>query len=336
MSTVTLRVVVVSYNTRDLLRECLRSVLADELGATAEIVVVDNASADDSVAVLGREFPGVRVLCNEANLGYAAALNQALAGLTADYGLILNSDIEVHPGALQALLAAMAADARIGLAGPLLLLPDGRVQETWKAGFSLGEFACQQLLLDKLPCRRRRAIATATATAEAPPESGTLAVDHLHGAALLVRREALQEVGLLDEAYWMYCEDSDWCLRFRRAGWTLAYVPASRLLHHHGASSRQTRAEMIAAYNLAAARYFRLHQGALEGRLARCLGLLGTSLRFGGALLGAILTIGLYRPLSSRAKLFFSALAWQARWRNRWLQGECVPQEGVEAPRARP
>jgi GT2 family glycosyltransferase len=139
----------------------------------------------------------------------------------------------------------------------------------------------------------------------------------------------------MDEGYWMYCEDSDWGLRFRRAGWGLFYVPASHLLHHHGASSRKTRAEMIAAYNLAAARYFRLHAGPLEGLLARWLGIWGTSLRLLGSTLGAIVTLGLWEPLTRRVKLFSKALALQVRWRERWLQPACVPTPeapGLEMP----
>ncbi|MEI6504215.1 MAG: hypothetical protein WCP21_24650, partial [Armatimonadota bacterium] len=116
-------------------------------------------------------------------------------------------------------------------------------------------------------------------------------------------------------------------LRFRRAGWELHYVAHARMLHHHGASSKNTRAEMIASYDLAAARYFRLHEGPLEGLLARWLGLLGTSLRLAGALLGAVLTAGQYEPLTSRTKLFSKALVLQARWRDRWLAGPHIPED---------
>jgi len=167
-----------------------------------------------------------------------------------------------------------------------------------------------------------------------PPAGGVQApvlqsqtAEHLDGAALLVRTAGLRQVGLMDEAYWMYCEDSDWCLRFRRAGWELHYVPQARMMHHHGASSKNTRGEMIASYNLAAARYFRLHQGPLEGLLARWLGLLGTSLRLVGSMLGAILTAGQYAPLTNRARLFARALVLQAKWRMRWLQPQCVPED---------
>lgn len=308
----TLTTIIISYNTRDLLRNCLTSVYAQEAALASDVVVVDNASADDSVAMVTAEFPRVRVIANETNLGYAAAINQALRGLQSDYALILNSDIEIHPQAVERLLSFMESNPQAGMVAPQLILPDGSVQPTWRRGFSLWQFAAQQLMFDKLQRR-----------AGAAPSEGP--VEHLDGAALLLRAAALKQVGLMDEAYWMYCEDSDWCLRFRRAGWTLHYLPHATMLHHHGASSKHVRAEMIASYNLAAARYFRLHEGPLEGLLARWLGVSGTSLRFLGAMLGAIVTVGLYAPLTSRAKLFTRALVLQAKWRGRWLRGECVP-----------
>lgn len=309
----TLNIIIISYNTRDLLRNCLGSIYKQALALATDVVVVDNASADDSVAMVRGEFPQVRVIANESNLGYAAAINQALRGLTSDYVLVLNSDIELHAGGLEYLLGFMEGHPEAGMCAPQLILPDGSVQPTWRGGFSLRKFAAQQFMLDKL---WRQAATVA-------PSEG--AVEHLDGAALLIRRAALKQVGLMDEAYWMYCEDSDWCLRFRRAGWTLHYLPQATMLHHHGASSKHVRAEMIASYNLAAARYFRLHEGPLEGLLARWAGVWGTTLRFLGSMVGAIVTVGLYAPLTSRAKLFAKALVLQGKWRARWLQRACVP-----------
>ncbi|MEI6502701.1 MAG: glycosyltransferase family 2 protein, partial [Armatimonadota bacterium] len=219
----TLSIILISYNTRDLLRNCLQSVFSHPPSCEFVVTVVDNASADGSAQMVQTEFPQVRVIANESNLGYAAAINQALRGLSAEYALILNSDIEVAPKSLDALLAFMEDTPLAGMCAPQLFLPDGSAQATWRRGFSLGQFAAQQLLVAKLFCR---------AGACTPP-SGP--VEHLDGAALLVRAEALRQVGLMDEGYWLYCEDSDWCLRFRRAGWELHYVAHARILHHHGA-----------------------------------------------------------------------------------------------------
>lgn len=311
----TLTIVLVSYNTVSLLRDCLASVYQHLPAVPCDVTVVDNASRDDSVAMVRAEFPQARVIANRENVGYAAAINQALQGLTADYALILNSDIEVPAGALDGLLQFMESHPEVGMAGPQLILPGGQLQETWGEGFSLGEFARQQLFIDKV-LRPRPAAALAGEFAE---------VSHLHGAALLVRSAALRQVGLMDEGYWMYCEDSDWGRRFLAAGWKLALVTGTPLLHHHGASSRTIRGEMIAAYNLAAARYFRLHAGDCPGLAARALGLLGTSLRLLGAAVGTALTLGLCGPLRRRMVLFGRALGLQVAWRARWRQGPRVP-----------
>lgn len=299
-----LTIIVVSYNTRDLLRRCLQSLADYPCACQAEIVVVDNASSDGSAEMVREEFPDVQLLASDRNLGYAAANNLVLTGLRARYALVLNSDIEVRPGALDALLDFMKATPDAGMAGAKLVLPDGTVQSTWTHGFTLGEFIRQQLYLDRLRTR---------ANGQLPAVSEPVEVPHLHGACLLVRREALQQVGLLDEGYFMYCEDSDWCLRFRRAGWRLFYVPAAEMLHHHGASSRQARAEMIAAYNLAAARYFRRHGGSWQGLVARAAGLTGSSLRLLGAVLLTLVTLGLHADLRRQTGLFARALGLQLR-----------------------
>lgn len=302
--TTDITVIVVSYNTRELLRRCLSSLAAYPCAGATEVIVVDNASRDGSAEMVRAEFPEVRLLTTDRNLGYAAANNLALRGLSARYALILNSDIEVRPGAMDTLLGFMDATPQAGMAGAKLLLPDGTVQTTWAQGFTLGEFIRQQLYLDRLGPRGPGQLAAATEPVE---------VAHLHGACLLVRREALAQVGMLDEGYFMYCEDSDWCRRFRQAGWKLFYVPAAEMLHHHGASSRQSRAEMIAAYNLAAARYFRRHGGKWQGLVARAAGLTGSTLRLLGAVLLTLATLGAHPGLRRRIVLFARALWLQLR-----------------------
>jgi N-acetylglucosaminyl-diphospho-decaprenol L-rhamnosyltransferase len=313
-----LTAVIVSYNTCDLLRRCLASLYDYPPAEGFTATVVDNASRDGSVEMVAREFPEVRLLPQDSNLGYAAALNLALRDLQTPYVLILNSDVAVQEGSLAAMLRFMAGHPRAGMTGPQLILPDGRVQESWGAGFTLREFTRQQLMLDRV-----KGPAGPALQALSPLE-----VQHMNGACLLVRREALEQVGLLDEGYWMYCEDSDWSLRFRDAGWELWYVPEARVFHTHGASSHSNRAEMIAAYNLAAARYFRLHEGLASGEKARRAGLTGTSLRLAGSIVGMILTFGLVDDFRSRVKLFAKALRLQKAWGERWLAPAQVPSLG--------
>ena len=293
----TLSIIIISYNTCDLMRNCLASLAAYPPACEYAITVVDNASADDTVAMIRREFPGAGVIANDANLGYAAAINQGLRQGSSDLVLILNSDIEVREGELDTLLGFMAATPEAGMCAPQLVLPDGRPQPTWRRGFTLGHFPRQQLLLDKLSHRRER---PTDAEAEGTPRE----VEHLDGAALLVRRAAIEAVGLMDEGYWMYCEDSDFCQTFRAAGWSLVYVPDATMLHVLGGSSKTARAEMIAAYNHGACRYFGKHHGPAQARSAKLIGLAGGLLRLALWGVPTVLTLGLVGKLRKQSVLF--------------------------------
>ncbi len=281
-----LRISIVNYNTRDLLDRCLASIAAHPPAGPYEVVVVDNASRDDSVAMVRERYPWVQVIASPDNLGYAAGNNLAMVGCRARYFLVLNSDTELHPGALQRLIDYLDAHPECGMAGPRLLLPDGSVQPSCATALTLRKFFTQQFLLDKAGLAH---YLFGEYWYDLAQVTAPIAVDQATGAAMFCRREALRQVGPMDEGYWMYCEDSDWCQRFQAAGWPIHYVPDAVILHVLGGSSKTARAEMIAAYNLAAARYFRRHHGALAGMLARTIGLTGSALR---GLLWAGLTAG--------------------------------------------
>lgn len=301
-----LRISIVNYNTRELLRNCLASLAAHPPDGHFEVVVVDNASHDGSVAMVRAEFPWVRVIEAGGNLGYAAGNNLALAGSRARYFLVLNSDIEVHPGALQRQIDFLDQHPDIGMVGCRLILPDGSVQPSCASRLTLTKYLTQQAMLDRAGLSRRLFgdywIDCAAAT-------GPLPVDQATGAAMFCRREALRQVGPMDEGYWMYCEDSDWCERFQAAGWPIWYLPEATMDHKLGGSSTGARASMIAAYNLAAARFFRRHHGRYQGALARLFGLLGPALRLG--LWSGLTLASLGRAARSRrqVRLFAETLA---------------------------
>jgi GT2 family glycosyltransferase len=271
-----LRISIVNYNTCALLDKCLSSIAAHPPDGPYEVVVVDNASRDDSVAMVRERHPAVQVIASPDNLGYAAGNNLAMRGSRARYFLVLNSDIEVHPGCLQRQIEFMDAHPAIGMVGCRLILPDGSVQPSCATRLTLRKYLTQQLLLDKAGLAHRLFgeywIDCAAATEPMPVEQAT-------GAAMFCRREALQQVGPMDEGYWMYCEDSDWCERFQTAGWPIWYLPSATMDHKLGGSSSTARAEMIAAYNLAAARFFRIHHGGCQGFIARGLGMMGAAMR---------------------------------------------------------
>jgi N-acetylglucosaminyl-diphospho-decaprenol L-rhamnosyltransferase len=261
-------VVVVSYNTRDLLRQCLASATTAEI--PAGVVVVDNASTDGSAAMVRREFPYVDLIANDANRGFAAATNQGIChALQAwpgiDHILLLNPDAYLRPGALQAMLDFMCRHPRVGCVGARLFYPDGRPQEgawhfptLWMTLFDL--FPPRGPLLGRLY--------TSPLNGRYREERGNapFPIDHPLGAAMLLRRAALEDVGLLDEGFWMYVEEVDWCYRCRQAGWAIWQVPRAEVVHHAGASARQFRGRSFEALHRSRLRFFRKHYDSRRQR----------------------------------------------------------------------
>lgn len=279
-----LGVVIVSYNTRDLLSRCLSSLAKTlpESRLAAEVWVVDNASADGSVDLVRQRYPAVTVVALEDNLGYAAACNVGLArfrdsakAAAPPWTLVLNADTELRPGALDALVGALAENPRAAVAGPKLLYPDGRLQHS---AFRFPGIA--QTVLDLFPMARLQdhtvngRYPVAAYAAGAPFE-----VDFPLGACLLVRTEAMQRVGLMDDRYFMYCEEIDWCRRFADAGYGALCVPAAEVVHVAGASTSQHRPEMLAALWRSRLRYFRTHEGRVRAAVLASIVRLGFAAR---------------------------------------------------------
>ena len=248
--------VIVSWNTCDLLDACLASVFADLTQAaalSAEVWVVDNASSDNSARMVGEKYPTVRLIENQENVGFARANNQAVRLCTGRWVCLLNSDTLVREGALAALVQTGDSDPKIGVLGPLLLNEDGTIQPSWSRFVGpVREFMGRHDRSEAPPALQN--------TVTPPQESlAPCSVGWLSGACLVARRTALEAVGLLDEGYFMYCEETDWCLRFHRKGWDVRLVPDARIVHLGGRSSRQvSRAtrERLAASKV---RYFRQH-----------------------------------------------------------------------------
>lgn len=254
-------IVVVSYNTSALLRQCLQS--ANSAGRATEVIVVDNASHDESVAMVRREFPAVELLANETNRGFAAGTNQGIRHALArnpnlNYVLLLNPDAFLRPGALAALVAFLDAHPRVGVAGARLFYPDGRPQESawhfptlWMTWFDL--FPPRGPLLGRLYASPLNGRYREERGAEPFP------IDHPLGAAMLLRRAALEQVGLLDESYWMYVEEVDWCYRCRQAGWAIWQVPQAEVVHVGGASTSQFKGRSFVALHRSRLQFFAKH-----------------------------------------------------------------------------
>jgi len=254
-------IVVVSYNTCALLRECLRSIASASY--PIEIVVVDNASGDGSAWMVRREFPGVRVIANAENRGFAAATNQGLTAVrdAADFILLLNPDARLLPGALDALVSFMRQHQRVGVAGARLLYPDGRLQAA-AFRFPTLLMAVFDLFPPHGPLLGR--LYNSYLNGRYPEECADepFPIDHPLGATMLIRRQALDEVGLFDEGYWLYSEEVDWCYRCRETGWAIWQVPQARVVHVAGAASSQFRGRSLVALHTARLRFARKHRSA--------------------------------------------------------------------------
>ena len=277
----TLPVVIVSYNTASLLRQCLAALLRSER-PSLDIWVVENGSRDGTVEMLRGEYPSVRLLTQEQNLGFAAANNVALramgfsgpgtrvaegtaamgstlstaSGPATEYVLLLNPDTEVRPGAIASLLDFMRLHPRAGMTGAQLIYPDGRFQHS---AFHFPGIS--QTFLDLFPLNHR--LMDSCLNGRYPRRQSPFAVDHPLGACMLVRGDAIREVGLLDEGYFMYVEEVDWCRRLRRAGWEVWCEPRALVVHHEAQSTRQFRESMYVQLWRSRDRYFRSYHGAV-------------------------------------------------------------------------
>ncbi len=239
-----LGIVIVNYNTRDLLRSCLRTVYASRGDFTFEVCVVDNCSTDGSAEMVAAEFPQVRRIVNAENRGYPAANNQGLRLLgypdsphAPRYALLLNPDTELPPDGLAKMLAFMDAHPEAGVAGPKLVRQDGSLDLACRRSFpspevSFYRFSGLARLFPKSPRFGRYNLTYLD------PDVMT-EVDAVVGAFMMVRREAIVQAGLMDEGFFMYGEDLDWCYRIKAAGWKVYYNPEVTVLHIKRAASRQ-------------------------------------------------------------------------------------------------
>ncbi len=294
-----LAIVIVSYNTRDLLRDCLRSLGPGAAACALDIWVVDNASRDGSAAMVRAEFPRVHVIDSPRNGGYAYANNLALSQILGtgdwglgtgsdlpipnpqspipDYVLLLNPDTIVPPGALDALVSFMEAHPAVGACGPKLLLGDGSLDVACRRSFPTPEIAFYRMtgLARLFPHSPRYGRYNMS---HLDPDVQT-EVDAVVGACMLVRGAVLREVGLLDEAYFMYGEDLDWAYRIKQYGWKIMYVPSVTVHHFKRASSRQRPFPSIRAFYAAMRVFHRKYYAATTPAPLNALIELGITLK---------------------------------------------------------
>jgi len=275
-----LDVVIVSWRCEELLRRCLGS-LRDHPSATPiRTQVVDNASNDGTAEMVATEFPEVELIVNEENLGFSAANNIALRRCEADYVLVLNPDTRLTEGALDALLGLLAGRPEVGICGPRLELADGSFDHASRRSFptplsALGHFSGLGRRLGSGPLAAYRA-----------PDVERGPVDAVNGAFMLIRRAALQEVGLFDEGYWMYMEDLDLCYRFKRAGWEIWFEPGVTVIHEKAGTSGPERSPRLNwAFHAGMARFYRDHYAPQRPMLLNGAVYAGIAAKLAGSLI---------------------------------------------------
>jgi GT2 family glycosyltransferase len=294
---VDLAIVVVNYNVKELLHRCLNSVFASRGNITYEVCVVDNDSTDGSADMVATDFPDVILIRNEENVGYPTANNQGLRRFAADdpskesrprYCLLLNPDTEVPSDGFAKLIEYMDGQPDIGVVGPKLVLSDGSLDLACRRGFPTPTVSFYHMLgLSRLfPHSRRFARYNMTYL----DENETAEVDSVVGAFMMVRTAAINQVGLMDEQFWMYGEDLDWAKRIKDAGWKVVYFPEVMALHVKRASSRHSKRAQIEFYRAMLIFYYK-HYYHNTPKLLHWLILLGIVFK-GGRLLLPDITAG--------------------------------------------
>ena len=267
MSGIDVSIVLVNWNTRDILCNCLRSVYEQTEHATFEVIVVDNASSDGSQEMVRRQWPQVRLICNNENRGFAAANNQGIAVANGRYVLLLNSDTIVLANAIAKTVKFADDHPEAGVVGCRVLNQDRTLQPTCFMFPSLLNLFLSATYLYKLfPKNRFFGREQMTWWSRDDVRS----VDVVTGCFMFVRREAIQEVGAMDERFFMYAEETDWCYRFKQAGWKNLFFPGAEIIHLGGQSTQQVKPQMILQLKAGILRFIRKHR-TLPDYAAACL-----------------------------------------------------------------
>jgi len=256
--------VIVNWNTRELLIRCLESIFADEPEGGLEVFVVDNASSDGSSAMVRKQFPRVNLIENVENIGFARGNNQAFRHCNGLYWMMLNPDTVVKPGTFQTMIRYLEEHPEVGAIGPRVLNPDGSLQFSCSPAPTL---ARETLRLLHVPGIRPDGYYAMHSWDQALPRS----VDILLGACILVRRSAIDQVGMLDEDYFIYSEEVDLCIRLKKAGWQVHWVPGAQITHYGGQSTQQVAQEMFIRLYQSKLIYFRKHRGWVTTNLYKLL-----------------------------------------------------------------
>ena len=262
-------IIIVSWNTRELTLHAIQSVY-DQHESNVEIIVVDNASSDDTIKAVTARFPDVRIIANSENLGYAHANNQGMRQARGDYFVLLNSDAELKSmGLLHTIKSTFETHPKTGILGGTLRLTSGAIQAVGRQFLTFNRLVKQQLLFNSAPMFKDKAV-----------ESDRLIfVDYVDGAFLAIPARVVQDIGFMRADFFMYGEDMEWCARASLFGWDVAVLPSLEILHHHAASSKQNFRRILVQNALNNCRFLADHEMLLRAKQAFIVYLGGMLLR---------------------------------------------------------
>ena len=249
-------IIIVNWNTKEFLLPCLRSIIGGEQRMDWEVIVVDNGSQDGSGEEVKKVFPSAHLIENEENFGFAKAVNQGLQNTSGKYALLLNPDTRVKHGAIEQLVSFIDAHSDVGVAGAQLLNSDGSKQN------SIANFP--SLATELLNKRLLRWFFPKKFPGKESSYSGPVEVDSVIGACMMVRRDAIKQVGLLDEDYFLFLEETDWCYRIKRAGWKVYHVPQAEVYHFQAKSAEAERKRARVEYFRSRYHFFKKNRGSLQ------------------------------------------------------------------------
>ncbi|MCX7102658.1 MAG: glycosyltransferase family 2 protein [Methylobacter sp.] len=285
----TISVIIVSWNARDYLKQCLASLTVETCRYPMEIIVVDNASTDGSPDCVESEYPDVHLIRNADNLGFSKANNIGVSASTGDYLCFVNSDVKVLSDCITRLVEYCEDNPEAGMVGPRIIGGDGQLQRSCRGFPSVWNMFCRALALDRL--FKNSKLFTGYSLRYWPQDS-LRNVDILTGCFWLVRRPALEQVGLLDEDFFIYGEDMDWCKRFWSKGWKVVFVPSAEAIHYGGGSSSNAPVRFYIERNKADLHYWKKHHSTLAVACYFLISIQHMLLRMMGYSLGMLLNPG--------------------------------------------
>jgi GT2 family glycosyltransferase len=297
---VDLSIIIVSWNVAELLRKCLDSI---GVNPRFEIIVVDSASSDNTVAMLWQDYPHVRLLARSENVGFTRGNNIGLEAAQGRYRLLLNPDTEVIGDGLVRMIAYLDANPTVGIVGPRTLNNDGTTQSTKRRFPTLGIAFFESTWLQGFA---PKSLLDRYYAADVPDDA-TAEVDWVQGSALMARREVYEDIAGLDEGYIMFSEEMDWCKRAKDAGWRVVYLGSARIIHHGGKSTEQVVARKHIHFQESKLRYFRKYHGRVIATILRLFLLLSYLWQIG--IEGGKSLLGSQRPLRrERVKAYWQVV----------------------------